>query len=256
MPTPALPPPAPVPVAPAVDPRETAIQAAKEWELPDGRRLGNAARDALAADRQSVSLDGRALDRGTPLGQLTSPTAGPPGRPPSPTSRGGPRRQDGGRPQPGRQVRAAGQSRAAAGAAEAQARRDQAQGEGQARGSEGQTQAQGREPRFSPWLRRSRQARGGAGESGFSDDVLAAPGEASAPAGEAPAKPAKPTAAKRAAKASKAAAKAAPKEGKAADEALLDDILKEGHGNHRRPEADGVDALDGLRPHERHEGQA
>ncbi len=36
---PVLPPPTP---PPAIDPREAAIDAAKEWELPDGRRLGQA----------------------------------------------------------------------------------------------------------------------------------------------------------------------------------------------------------------------
>ena len=235
LPIPTLPPPVPVVAAPAVDPRESAIEAAKEWELPDGRRLGQALEtlsppignlspwmaEPLTDGRLSVNYFAHGGASGAPtvayefevdLGAKTVAGRNPAAKavlagkavaPPAP-------------PKP-KKVMIKRKAKAKTPAAKPK--------------EENLDSLLDEEPPAKPEAAPAKAADApkkmvilplpGSSPPSRGIDELIAPGD-NAPAE--PVKPAKPTTAKRAAKAS---AKAAPKEEKAADEALLDDILKE-----------------------------
>jgi hypothetical protein len=241
-PPPALPAPAPAPV---VDPRETAIDAAKEWELADGRTLG-AALETLsppvgnlspwmaepsptAENRVSVNYFAQPSSPGAPtvayqfevdLAEKTlvgrnpaakAVLAGKAVRPPSPP-----------KPKP---VKIKPKAKPKAAAPKKEDNLDSLLGNETPAAPKAEATLAG--PAATPKTAASPDA--AAPSAGAPDELGAAPGttDASPAADEAPA-PVKSTTAKRAAKASKAAAPAAaPATDKASDESLLDDILKE-----------------------------
>jgi hypothetical protein len=224
LPTPTLPPPAPAtPAAPAVDPRESAISAAREWELPDGRRLGNALEtlsppignlspwmaEPLTEGRVSVNYFAHGGASGAPtvayefevdlaaktvIGRNPAAKAVLQGKATPPPA-----------PPKAKKIAIKPKAKAKAAAPKPKVK------------EESLDSLLGTDAPPAPEASPAKAPEAAASKSDGVDDLIA-------PSEDAPPKPAKPTAAKRAAKAS---AKAAPKEGKAADEALLDDILKE-----------------------------
>jgi hypothetical protein len=217
----ALPAPAPTPV---VDPRDTAIETAREWELPDGRTLG-AALETLAPpvgnltpwmaepsgteNRLSVNYFAQSNTPGAPtvayqfevdLAEKTLVGRNPAAKavlagkavpPPAPPKAKPVKIKPKAKPK------------------QAVKPKKKEENLDALLGGDGP-------PPLAPAAAPRKEAAPMAPTA--SDDSLAAPGEDAAPA------PAKPTAAKRAAKAVKTAA---PAPAKASDESLLDDILKE-----------------------------
>jgi hypothetical protein len=222
------PPAAPVPLLPqAVDPRETAIDAAKEWELPDGRMLGQVIEtlsppvgnlspwmaEPAADNRFAVNYFAEAITPGAPtvaykfevnltektvVGRnaaakavLTGKAVAPPAPP---------------KPKP---VKIKPKSKPKAKPKEAAPKNSENLDSllsSPASSKDVTAQADPAAPEAAP----------------------EAPPEDAPPANEPPAAPANPTTAKRAAKAAKTAAPTdQPPAGKAADESLLDDLLKE-----------------------------
>ena len=212
---------APAP-APAIDPREAAIQAAKEWGLPDGRKLGQALEtlsppignlspwmaEPLTGDRVSVNYFAHGGASGAPtvayefevdLGAKTVAGRNPAAKAVIAGKAAAP-------PAPPKAKRVKLKPKTKAPKAKPKEDLDSLLG---ADSSAAMPAVPAAEPAAAP----------AAATSDAPEDGLSAPGE------EAP-KPAKPTTAKRAAKASAKSAPAATGE-KAADETLLDDILKE-----------------------------
>ena len=197
-PTPPTPIP-PAPPAPVIDPREAAIEAAKEWELPDGRKLGHVLEtlsppignlspwmaEPLTNDRVSVNYFAHGGGAGAPTVayefEVDLGAKAVVGRNPA--------------------AKAVIAGKAAAPPSPPKAKRVTLKPKAKA-------------PKAKPKPKEENL-----------DSLLGTDSPAASPE-EAPAKPAKPTPAKRAAKASAQSAPAATTE-KAADEALLDDILKE-----------------------------
>lgn len=206
LPTPAPPAPVLLPPTPppSIDPRETAIEAAKEWELPDGRRLGQALEalsppignlspwmaEPLTDDRLSVNYFAHGGGSGAPTVayefevDLAAKTVA--GRNPA--------------------AKAVIAGKAVPPPAPPKSKKIT-------------LKPKAKTPKPKPKEENLDSLLGSSSAAPKAEAPLAGPAAA-------PAKPAKPTTAKRAAKASaKSAAPAAT--GKAADEALLDDILKE-----------------------------